>query len=156
MILALKMACTSTRFALTENFRQCIAGTQASSHGRVLLPEGQKSIGDLVDEVVSDSQNFEDGEERPSNDAITSIKSILADAATNYGKSLPTPAVATYYGEVDATWQKDNRMLRLIAYSDGRPPTLYFCTDQGEVLTRGETLPATGERLSEKLDWLMG
>lgn len=182
-ILAVKMAATTPQ-RIRKEFVEAVLASSASTSGcsdfqlplngiksmNTLTGRGHRpchamlsgstvkadAIGAKIDGVVEDPENYEPGEPHPSTEAIETLKGILEQVERG-GAQLPKTDVSTYYGEVDATWRKDNRMLRLISYSDGRSPQLYFCTDQGEALTRGKTIdPATSEDLAEKLAWLVG
>jgi hypothetical protein len=107
-----------------------------------------------IDSVVQDPDNYEAGEPRPSREAIEELKRLLSQAIA---RQAPPSEISTYYGEIDATWHKDNRMLRIVAYSDGRESLLYFCADSGDALTRGETIqPVSADDISQKLTWLIG
>jgi hypothetical protein len=119
--------------------------------------EGLPALIAEIDRIVADPDSYEDGEEHPSAVAIATMKELLAQAS-DIGASFPKSAlVSAFHGELDATWRASNKTLRLIAYSNDRLPLLYFCTDSGEALTRGQSIrPVTAQQLSERLAWLVG
>jgi len=110
-----------------------------------------------IDAVIADDDIYEPGEPRPSPEAATLAKDLIV-AAERKGRKLPRPKVSVYFGEIDVTWTVQNRLLRLIVFPDSaRPAVLYFQTDKGEALTRGESVEvSSAEDLSHKLDWLLG
>jgi len=120
------------------------------------ISEYTGGIGAKIDEVIADPDSYEPGEEHPSQDAIIAMKRLLAQA-NEAGHALPTPSVSTFHGELDVTWRADNRTLRVVTYSNGRAPLLYFYIENGDALTRGLTIqPVTAQQLSERIAWLVG
>ncbi len=114
-----------------------------------------KSISDRIDEALCDEDTFEDGEPRPCEKAAEALKKLLTEAERQDAK-IPKGEVSAWYGELDLTWKIDNRLLRLLAYSDDREPLLYFQSDTGETLTRGQSIsPVNAEVLKEKFEWLL-
>lgn len=110
-----------------------------------------------IDAVVADDSMYELGEPKPSVQAVADAKKLVMSAAQAISR-LPRPAISVYFGEIDVTWKLRDRLLRMIVFSDpARPAVLYFQTDKGETLTRGETVEIRGAKdLSEKLAWLRG
>lgn len=160
LLLAARMACGNTvvERELREDYLAAIVDSYGSTNGTSTAETwvDADDIATEIDAVVAERENFEHGEVPPSDEAVHVMKQIL-HAAEGLGAQFPQTSVSTYYGELDATWERENRMLRVIAYSDGRAPILYFCADQGEPLTRGQTIrPASAQQLSEKLKWLIG
>jgi len=119
--------------------------------------ESAADIAAKIDAVIADDDMYEPGEPRPSLEAATKAKDLIV-AAERGVRKLPKPKVSVYFGEIDVTWTVQNRLLRLIVFPDSeRPAVLYFQTDQGEALTRGESVEVSGdEDLSQRLDWLLG
>ena len=157
LLLAARMACTNTQ-ARKEYFAEFSASYGSTEGGAVmaLAKDGASGISTEIDAVVADYTAYEPGEPRPTIEAIQSMKSILR-GAEQQGSVLPAARAGTYYGELDATWEKDNRILRLITYSDSRKPLIYFCTDNGQAMIHGESIqPAGASELADKLQWLVG
>ena len=100
---------------------------------------------------------YEPGEPKPDLEAVAKAKDLIV-AAEHRGRKLPKPKISVYFGEIDITWAVQNRLLRLIVFPDSaQPAVLYFQTDKGEALTRGESVEVSGaEDLSQRLDWLLG
>lgn len=119
--------------------------------------ESVASMEDRIDAVIADADLYESGEPRPSLEAVSKIKGLLRSVAYAGGQ-LPHPKISVYFGEIDLTWTIKNRLLRLIVFSDrDRPALLYFQTDKGEALTRGDSMDlADATDLSRKLTWLLG
>lgn len=105
--------------------------------------------------IVENPDTFEIGEPRPADGAIVMMQRLLFDAE-NLGAMFPRTDCSVYYGEIDLTWRVENRLLRLVAFSDERPPVLYFQTESEAALTRGASIQATPEELVRKLTWLRG
>ncbi len=149
--LAIQMT-AATPSRMTERDLAAIEGSYGSTDSHI--SRSNVDIAAQIDAVVQNPDNYEVGEPRPNAAAIASLKSLLLGVIVP--RDVPV-AISSYYGEIDATWRKDNRMLRLVAFSDGRVPLLYVCTDSGEALARGETLqPVTQSQISAKMAWLIG
>jgi hypothetical protein len=132
-----------------------VVGPQVLPSGD-FLSETAAGIAEQIDAVIADDDMYEPGEPRPSLEAAAKAKDLVA-LARRGGRELPRPEVSVYFGEIDVTWKVQNRLLRLIVFSDpGRPPVLYSQTDRGEALTRGESVEAKAEHLSQKVLWLLG
>ena len=143
----------STPASIKQHELQAIFESYGSTDSEVC---GPRSIDSEIDSAVLDDDNYEEDEPRPSDAAVQELKDLIG-GVENAGVEVPVPTITTYYGEVDATWRSHNRTLRLVSYSDGKPPLLYFQADNREALTRGETIcPATIEALQDKLQWLRG
>lgn len=110
-----------------------------------------------IDAVIADGDMYEAGEPRPSPEAAAKAKDLIQSAGRAV-HGLPPPEVSVYFGEIDITWKVRNRLLRIIVFPDpSRPPVLYFQTDKGEALTRGESVDVSGaDDLPRKLAWLLG
>jgi hypothetical protein len=119
--------------------------------------EGNDDIAARIDAVIADDDMYEAGEPRPSPEAAAKAKDLVK-SAERAGRGLPRPEVSVYFGEIDVTWKVRNRLLRMIVFSDpARPAVLYFQTDKGEALTRGESVDVSGvDDLPRKLVWLLG
>jgi hypothetical protein len=110
-----------------------------------------------IDAVIADDDMYEPGEPRPSPAAVATAKDLVKSAVRGE-RRLPRPEVSVYFGEIDVTWRVQNRLLRMIVFSDpARAPVLYFQNDKGEALTRGQSVDVAGvDDLSQKLVWLLG
>ena len=110
-----------------------------------------------IDAVVANDDMYELSEPRPSVQAVENAKKLVISAEEAIS-GLPRPDISVYFGEIDVTWKLQDRLLRMIVFSDSaRPAVLYLQTDKGEALTRGETIEIRGAKdLSEKLAWLRG
>jgi hypothetical protein len=110
-----------------------------------------------IDALIADEDMYEPNEPRPTKEAIDEAKDLIV-SAERYGSKYLRPEISVYYGEIDITWRVSNRLLRLIVFSGTvRPAVLYYQTDKGEALTRGESLEVQrAEDLSRKLIWLLG
>jgi hypothetical protein len=119
--------------------------------------ESAASIAAKIDAVIADNNLYEPDEPRPSPETVTKAKDLIMSAEQG-GSKLPHPKVSMYFGEIDITWTVEKRLLRLIIFADPtRPAVLYFQTDKGEALTRGESEEVRStESLSRKLAWLLG
>jgi hypothetical protein len=119
--------------------------------------ESAASIGARIDAVIADNDMYEPSEPRPSHEAVTKAKTFI-ELAERGGSKIPRPKISVYFGEIDFTWTVQNRLLRLIVLADpALPPVLYFQSDKGEALTRGESAEVRQPAdLSQKLDWLLG
>jgi hypothetical protein len=119
--------------------------------------EGNDDIAARIDAVIADDDMYEAGEPRPSPKAAANAKELIKSAGRAV-RGLPRPEVSVYFGEVDITWKVRNRLLRMIVFSDPtRSAVLYFQTDKGEALTRGESVDVSGaDDLPQKLVWLLG
>jgi hypothetical protein len=110
-----------------------------------------------INRVVADEEMFEGPEEpRPGASTVALAKDLLATAGREMRAPIPECRVSPYYGELDFTWNRDNRLLRLMVFSDNRRPLLYWQVDGGEALTRGESKEATSTEIVERLKWLLG
>jgi hypothetical protein len=120
-------------------------------------PQTVANIGARIDAVIADDDMYEAGEPRPSPEAAAKAKELVKSAG-RAGRKLPRPEVSVYFGEIDVTWRVQNRFLRLIVFSDpARSALLYSQTDNGEALTRGESVEVSGaDDLSQKLALLLG
>ena len=154
LALAAGMACTSRpQRRMDEDYLLAIVASYGSTVGSCARTAGASTIKADIASAIADPDNYEPGEARPNAAAIAAMNELLA--ATETEVKLPVAQVRTYYGEIAVTWEKGNRILRLVTYSDGRQPLLYFCTDAGEILTRGETIqPVGAQQLVERLEWL--
>jgi hypothetical protein len=119
--------------------------------------ESTDDIAARIDAVIADDDMYEAGEPRPSPEAAAKAKELIKSAG-RADRGLPRPEVSVYFGEIDVTWKVRNRLLRMVVFSDPvRPAVLYFQTDKGEALTRGESVDVRGaEDLPRKLVWLIG
>jgi hypothetical protein len=118
--------------------------------------ESADSIGATIDTLIQDDDMYESGEPRPSVETASRAKNLLI-LAEREGCKFPHTGISVYFGEIDVTWRVQNRLLRLIVFPDPvRPAVLYFQTDKGEALTRGESVSAGPEDLSRKMAWLLG
>jgi hypothetical protein len=119
--------------------------------------EGNDDIAARIDAAIADDDMYEPGEPRPSLDAAARAKDLI-NSAGDAVRGVPCPEVSVYFGEIDVTWRVRNRLLRMAVFCDSaRPVVLYFQTDNGEALTRGESVDVTGaDDLSQKLVWLLG
>ncbi|HXB68503.1 MAG TPA: hypothetical protein VNY05_09675 [Candidatus Acidoferrales bacterium] len=119
--------------------------------------ESATSIATRIDEVIADDDLYELGEPRPSSETVAKAKELIL-SAEYVGSKFPHPKISVYFGEVDITWKAQDRLLRVIVFPDPlRPAALYFQTDKGEALTRGESVEVTNaEDLSRSLNWLLG
>jgi hypothetical protein len=119
--------------------------------------ETAASITSRIDAVIADPDLYEPGEPRPSQESIKKAKELI-DSAERAGARIPAPKISVYFGEIDFTWTMKNRLLRLIVLADAaRIPVLYFQTNNGEALTRGESVEVRdAAQLAQKLGWLLG
>jgi hypothetical protein len=120
--------------------------------------EAAGSIAAKIDAIVVDSDRYEPGEPRPTQETIAKAKGLIQSAERN-GSKFPKSEIAVYFGEIDITWRVANRLLRLIVFADPvKNALLYFQTDKGEALTRGESIDVNneGKDLSQQLTWLLG
>ena len=119
--------------------------------------ETAASITARIDAVIADNDMYEPSEPRPSPEAVIKAKELMASAERE-GSRFPRPKISVYFGEIDFTWTVENRLLRLIVLADpSLPAVLYFQSDKGEALTRGESVPVSvADDLSQKLNWLLG
>jgi hypothetical protein len=168
LLLTITMAARATSSLIRANNYSATQGSYGATQapdGRYSLwstngtPVGIGAIGEEIDRVVSDEDMFEGPDEpRPTNQTIARAKALLA--AVNGGMAgsfIPSCRVSPYYGELDFTWNRDNRLLRLMVFSDDRPPLLYWQTDGGETLTLGDSREASNpEQIVERLKWLLG
>ena len=115
------------------------------------------TIAARIDATIADDDLYETDEPRPSTEAASKAKDLIK-AVEQWGSRLPAPKISVYFGELDITWTVDKRVLRLIILADrARPAVLYFQTDDGNALTRGESVDVGSPTvLSQKLDWLLG
>ncbi|MBZ5633931.1 MAG: hypothetical protein LAO55_12485 [Acidobacteriia bacterium] len=117
---------------------------------------GADGIIKQLQDLRNNQERFDEDEPRPADGAFDAIRDILRGAEGKHAK-LPRAEVSAFYGELAVTWRIENRTLRLVSYSDGRQPLLYFHTDTAEALSRGETIcPATADILKERISWLGG
>jgi hypothetical protein len=119
--------------------------------------ESAASIATRIDAVITDDELYELGEPRPSSETVAKAKDLIL-SAEHVGSKFPHPKISVYFGEVDITWKAQDRLLRVIVFPDPiRPAVLYFQTDRGEALTRGESVEVTNaEDLPRRLNWLLG
>ena len=126
------MACGTTQQKDREDYLAMIVDTQGSTSCgtavcAVRSQGGANAIANSIDAIVSNPESYEQGEAPPSEGAVCAAVDLLQEAEVS-GTHLPAASVSTYYGELNVTWQSENRLLRLITYSDNREPVLYFCT----------------------------
>ena len=105
-----------------------------------------------IDLVVGNAEGFEDAEPRPSLAAIRSAKQLIQSAFLALGRILKAE-VSAYYGELNLTWRFQDRLVRLIVFSNNRVPIVYWLTEGREPLSRSVQSP---EDLNERLTWLLG
>lgn len=113
-----------------------------------------ESISLQIDETLDDVDQYESGEVAPSPSAVEAVKTLLNGCAT----AIPTsvrPTVSAYYGELDVTWEANGKLVRLIFYSDDRPPKVYFHVESEAVLTRGHSEEVSQASFKKRLQWLM-
>jgi hypothetical protein len=153
MLLALKPMSASASRKMEMSEEEIVGSysataTSASGWGAGNVRELQERIAAML----ADEDSFEENESKPSGDAVRTIYQILGDI----GECITGGEVSTWYGELAVTWRLGGRMLRLAVFSDGREPLLYFQTDSGEALTRGQTIrPVTNADLKDRLLWLL-
>jgi hypothetical protein len=119
--------------------------------------EGNDDVAARIDAVIADDDMYEPGEPRPTQEAAAKAKDLIKSAGRAV-RELPRPEVSVYFGEIDVTWKVRNRLLRIVVFSEtGRAAVLYFQTDDGGALTRGESVDIRGEDdLPRKFAWLLG
>lgn len=66
-----------------------------------------------------------DDEPQPSEAVIDQLSTLVRDADTLMDGSMPEGTVATFYGEVNVTWRRDNDIVRLACFPN-RPSMLQF------------------------------
>lgn len=168
LLLTIAMAARATSSGIRVTNYSDTAGSYSATRGpdrRYLLscdegkPVGIEGIFDDIDRAVTDEDMFEGPEEpRPTSQTIERAKELLRGSgrAMNGGQ-IPPCRVSPYYGELDFTWNKENRLLRLMVFSDDRRPLLYWQADGGETLTRGDSEEVnTPEQIVGRLKWLLG
>lgn len=117
--------------------------------------EGSRSMCERIDEVCADPDSYEEGEPRPNAKAIDNLKALLDDAASIMGADLNLGDIAPYFGEVSITWKCGEKMLRVAAFSDHRPPRMDFgSTPAGSLGSYEFDTNVTGEKLASKFRWL--
>jgi len=122
----------------------------------VVVHKKSVTIEEKIDATCSDPDNFEEGEDHPSAEAIGELKRILSEASEINHSDIPDGDVSPYFGEVSVTWRRDNRMLRLTVFSDGRDARLDFGTTPESSLGNYQFNPtANGESLVNQLNWLL-
>lgn len=109
-----------------------------------------------IDRVCSDDDSYEAGEPRATVEAIDGLKALLREATAVYGKEIPIGDIAPYWGEVSITWRNRGRMVRVVCFSDERPPFLYFGpTSLGPPEHYDSDACAIGQKLAEQLDKML-
>ncbi|HUE03442.1 MAG TPA: hypothetical protein VMR62_28030 [Bryobacteraceae bacterium] len=153
MLLALKpmRAAASRKMEMTEE--EIVGSYSATATSASVWGAGNvRELRDRIAAVLADEDSFEENESKPSDDTVCTMLQILGDI----GECVTGGEVSTWYGELAVTWRLGSRMLRLAVFSDGREPLLYFQTDSGEALTRGQTIrPVASADLKERVHWLM-
>lgn len=131
--------------------------SQTGAHDSVIVvSEKPLTLEEKISAVCSDPDSFEEGEAPPSPTAISDLKRVLGDALVTFRGDIPQGDVAAYFGELSITWRQGSRMLRLTSFSDGRNPRLDFGTTPDGSLGDYQFNPeATGDNLSDKLNWLL-
>jgi len=113
-------------------------------------------IASRIDAVVNDNDQYELDEPKPTAEAVATAKDLIRFAERD-GSHIPVPKISVYFGEIDLTWTVQNRLLRLIVFSNpDRPALLYSQTDEGEALTRGQSMPLKDPLdLTGMIRWLL-
>ncbi|MGA2714504.1 MAG: hypothetical protein ABSG41_15475 [Bryobacteraceae bacterium] len=146
---------SATRPPYCGSFEASISQT-GDPESVVVVTENPATLEEKIDAACSDPDNFEDDEIQPSPRAISELKRVLREASDIFNGDIPQGDVAPYFGEISVTWRRDNRMLRLTAFSDGRDPRLDFGTTPVGTLGDYQFYPvATGENLIDRLNWVL-
>jgi len=67
----------------------------------------------------------DEDEPAPSASVISQISSLIREATALLAQPMPEGVVATFYGEINVTWRRDNNIVRLACFPN-RPSILQF------------------------------
>ncbi len=126
----------------------------------VILAGGQQLVGPqsafgTLRRRIEEVRGRDAGEHGPSATAIERAKELI-EGAEPLVRNAPEGDLDFYYGELGIEWRRENRILRLTAFSD---PEMSARLDYGtmSVDTPGEyrsELVANAHNLAERLNWL--
>ena len=108
---------------------------------------------------ISDPDNYEEGEPRPSMATLRRLETLVQDTRRiNPGIFVRTPKISTFYGEIDLTWDTMRQMVRVIAHPNDQATELYIlmkdvsqCLREQPETRRLKTLPTRFSRSTPKL-----
>lgn len=116
-------------------------------------PECNQDLCTLVERIsqeISNPDNYEDGEPKPSSETIDKIFKILHEAR-DLPSTITRPQISTFYGELDVTWETEARMIRLAAMPGSKPAQLYKWIKTDAPIPEGEIRDATAQDLVEEI-----
>lgn len=109
------------------------AGSTASPCGALPL-----TLIERVKAHISDPDNYEDGEPRPSMATLRKLESLIEDTrAIDPSVFVKAPKISTFYGEIDLTWDTTHQMVRIIANPGDKATELYTLTKDGSPVPKG-------------------
>jgi hypothetical protein len=116
------------------------------------------SIGSVVrrlDEIITDEDQYELDEARPSEKTVRTARKLLRSMANVGYQSFPKTYISIYYGEIAISWKTDRNLVRLTFHPDGAIE-LYRQADYRES-ARGESIQVTvddKQQVAAYIRWL--
>ena len=101
---------------------------------------------------ISDPDNYEEGEPRPSMATLRRLETLVQDTRRiNPGIFVRTPKISTFYGEIDLTWDTMRQMVRVIAHPNDQATELYILMKDDSPVPKGTTRNAKAQDLADAI-----
>lgn len=108
----------------------------------------------LIDRIRKLREQEYDDEPAPSEPVVDQICTALRDVENLMHGSMPEGTVSTFYGEVNATWRRDNDIVRLTCFPN-RPSILQFGNLSQPLGSYQSIQNPTAENVADHLSALM-